>query len=971
MPLAQRALFRDWINQLTPPNPTAPPEIDSALSQNGVVAAPLVYQITAINSATSFTASPLPPGLTLNPTTGVISGAPTVAGTTNTIITATNGNGTDTETLVFTITAGPPPSITSALAVSAPVSVAFSYTIVAANNPASFGATGLPAGLSINTTTGVISGTVTTAGTNNVTITATNGNGTDTETLVLSFVTNLSVGRTTAVSSSINAGSTGAAAVDTDFNNSRWESIQGAAADPSWIYVDLGARKTVRKVVLKWENAAGKDYKLQVTDDPNGTWVDMVTVVGNSTTGEIVYDGLNYVGRYVRMYGTARTTVYGYSLYNFEVWGTDAPQTPTINTSLTANAVINTPFSYQIGATNSPTSYNATNLPAGLSVNTATGVISGSPTALGSTNISISATNNLGTDTKTLVLTVTSGPVPSITSALTASGTTNVSFGYQIVATNSPTSYNATGLPAGLSINTANGLISGTPTVVGSSNVTITAANANGSDTRTLVLTIATDLANLSLGKTTAVSSSINGNSTGAAAVDADLNGSRWETVHGVDPGWIYVDLGAVKWVKKVVLKWENAGAKDYKLQITNDPNGTWVDMVTVTNNTIPGQSLTLTYDNLSYVGRYVRMYGTARTTQYGYSLFNFEVWGSDVPPAPAITSALTASGTLNQAFTYQIVATNGPTSYGATGLPNGLSINTTTGAITGTPTAAASSNVTITATNVGGTDTETLVLTVASPTSLAFSASTYAAQEASTNINTTISVARTGSSAGAVGVTVSVAAGGTATSADYTFTSTTLSWADGDSANKTFTIPILADNLAEGNETVNLALSAPTGGASLGTPNTATLTIVDRPFDAWRVQVFGANANTPQAQPLADYDGDGVNNITELYLGGNPTSADMAAVPVAGTSPGGKPQLSFTRSLTNTGAIFTVQATSSITSNDWQTIASKTGTAGWVTSPGVTVDDNASTGAVTVIDANPVGGTPRFLRLQIERTTD
>jgi hypothetical protein len=64
------------------------------------------------------------------------------------------------------------------------------------------------------------------------------------------------------------------------------------------------------------------------------------------------------------------------------------------------------------------------------------------------------------------------------------------------------------------------------------------------------------------------------------------------------------------------------------------------------------------------------------------------------------------------------------------------------------------------------------------------------------------------------------------------------------------------------------------------------------------------------------------------------------------------------------------VQAANSLT-DEWQVIASKTGAAAWVTTPGVTVNDNASTGEVTVIDANPVGTTPRFLRLQIERTTD
>ena len=72
-------------------------------------------------------------------------------------------------------------------------------------------------------------------------------------------------------------------------------------------------------------------------------------------------------------------------------------------------------------------------------------------------------------------------------------------------------------------------------------------------------------------------------------------------------------------------------------------------------------------------------------------------------PAPPVITSATTASGTVGSAFSYQITATNTPTSYGATGLPAGLSVNTGTGLISGTPTAAATSTVTLSATNGAG----------------------------------------------------------------------------------------------------------------------------------------------------------------------------------------------------------------------------------------------------------------------------
>jgi hypothetical protein len=79
---------------------------------------------------------------------------------------------------------------------------------------------------------------------------------------------------------------------------------------------------------------------------------------------------------------------------------------------------------------------------------------------------------------------------PAITSATAASGTVGISFSYQITATNLPTSYGATGLPVGLTVNSGTGLISGTPTATGTSTVSLSAINSGGAGSANLTITI-------------------------------------------------------------------------------------------------------------------------------------------------------------------------------------------------------------------------------------------------------------------------------------------------------------------------------------------------------------------------------------------------------------------------------------------------------------------------------------------------
>ncbi len=98
------------------------------------------------------------------------------------------------------------------------------------------------------------------------------------------------------------------------------------------------------------------------------------------------------------------------------------------------------------------------------------------------------------------------------------------------------------------------------------------------------------------------------------------------------------------------------------------------------------------------------------QVSQNGSNIFYDDFNG---PPPPAITSPTSAVGTIGSPFSYQITAINSPTSYGANGLPSGLSVNAATGLISGTPSVSGTFSVTLTATNSSGMGSATLTLTI------------------------------------------------------------------------------------------------------------------------------------------------------------------------------------------------------------------------------------------------------------------
>jgi hypothetical protein len=250
-----------------------------------------------------------------------------------------------------------------------------------------------------------------------------------------------------------------------------------------------------------------------------------------------------------------------------------APGAPVITSAAAAGVITGTSFTYTITASGSPTSFSATNLPPGLTF--ANGVISGTPTIVGTYNIQLSAANASGTGYGNLVLTVKL-PLPVITSSSTADGVTNIAFNYSIQATSVPTSFSASGLPAGLVLNSLTGAITGTNTTGGIFNATIVANNSTGATTNSLTIVI----------------------------------------------------------------------------------------------------------------------YNSA-------------------PVVPSITSALTATGNMSASFNYQIAATNYPTSFFVIGLPLGLSFDPASGRIFGIPSVTGNFPVTLRAINGGGTGSTNLNLTL------------------------------------------------------------------------------------------------------------------------------------------------------------------------------------------------------------------------------------------------------------------
>ncbi len=137
---------------------------------------------------------------------------------------------------------------------------------------------------------------------------------------------NLATGKPVTVSSTEVGANIPANAVDGSYAT-RWSSLY---SDPQWLYVDLGATYDINRVKISWEVAYGKNYLLQVAPDAVN-WTTIKTITNNDSLTNN-HTGLSGTGRYLRIAGSVRGTIYGYSIYELEVYGT--PSTPPLENKL-------------------------------------------------------------------------------------------------------------------------------------------------------------------------------------------------------------------------------------------------------------------------------------------------------------------------------------------------------------------------------------------------------------------------------------------------------------------------------------------------------------------------------------------------------------------------------------------------------------------------------------------------------------
>jgi large repetitive protein len=426
---------------------TGPPPPDATVGQA------YTYQFTAggIPGATySFTTGSLPSGLTMD-SSGLVTGTP-AAGTGGVYpltVQASNVAGSVTESVQLTVHEAP--AFTSPAPPAAIVGTPYSFTFTATGFPApTFSITGtLPSGLSLDSSTGVLSGTPAagTGGTYNLVVKATNTVSTATQNVVLTV--NEAPAITSADQATFQVGVAGTFTVET-------------TGFPAPTITESGTL------------APG----LTFTDNGNGT----ATIAGTPAAGS---EGITSV----TLTATNQTNA-AQQLFTIEI-----DLAPAITSPAPPAAVVGTAYSFTFTATGfpAPTFSITGTLPSGLTLDPSTGALSGTPAGTGGTyNLVVNATNTVSTATQNVLLTV--NEAPAITSPAPPAAVVGTSYSFTFTATGFPApTFSITGsLPSGLNLDSTTGVLSGTPAAGtgGTYNLVVNAANSVSTATQSLVLTV-------------------------------------------------------------------------------------------------------------------------------------------------------------------------------------------------------------------------------------------------------------------------------------------------------------------------------------------------------------------------------------------------------------------------------------------------------------------------------------------------
>jgi hypothetical protein len=581
--------------------------ITTSALNSGTVGTPYTATVSASGGVAplTFTATGLPAGLSIS-SDGKISGTPTAAGTSTPSITVTDSNtphSTDTKTISLTIVN--PIAFQATTLTAGVVGAAYDQTVSATGGttPYTFTATGLPAGLSISAG-GQITGTPTAAGTSIVVITVTDSTN-PTHLTATSGNLSLVIGSAPVITTS---------------------SLPNGFVGAPYNFGPISA------------TGGTTPYTFTATGLPAGLSISAAGVISGTPTATAT--------------GTVTITLTDSTAPNHSTATTSLPLSIGTGLGITTSSlpvglvgVAYTPF--QMGATGgtSPYTFTGTGLPAGLSISAA-GVVSGTPTAAGSGNASITVTDSTPSNhlTTTASVSFTILQPPSITTTSLPGGFTQTAYtAPAITATGGtpPYTFSATGLPTGLAIS-ADGVISGTPTVAGTSTPTITVTDSTSpthlTGTANLSIAIAPDV--------TITTTTLPAGTLGVPYIGAQVNAANGTTPYtftatGLPPGLVIGASG----------------------QITGTPTamGSFTPSITVTDSTAPTH-LTATTSNLTIL---------------------------IMPPNLTVQPLTLPAGFVAIPYSVQVVASGGvpPLSYSQTGLPPGVDINPTTGLISGTPT--------------------------------------------------------------------------------------------------------------------------------------------------------------------------------------------------------------------------------------------------------------------------------------------